>query len=141
MLIRYELSDFDNRFWDMCRKEFQLTGDFDSHDRLFKAILSYLEHNERERALRIQALYLFARGVRVAAMGLALYYGLIYIMIQYRYLPSTWYAVLRPQWVMLVGTLSMYGLLVILDKNREELEEDWIEYTITECYMEMLGEP
>lgn len=137
---RYEISDFDDKFWDMCRTEFQLTGEFSSYGRLFKAILSFLEHSDRSRALRLQALYLFVRGVYVASVILALLYATAIIVIEYSLLPSVVLDVVRSPDILLGSSIVAAGLAYVTDSNKDDLEEDWIQYTITDCYLEMISD-
>lgn len=122
----------------MCREEFQLSGTFDSYGRLFKALLSYLENCGRSRALRMQALYLFVRGLYVASVALTLLYFSAIVSIEYGLLPDDVLNALRSADILSVSTIVSAGLVYITDRNREELEEDWIQYTVTECYMEMI---
>jgi hypothetical protein len=135
---RYDISDFDNRFWEMCRSEFQLTGGFENHDRLFKAILSHLEESGRERALRIQALYLYARGVYVATLLISILYLLLLTSMEFDILPESWYVFFRPEWFIVTSVAVVYTVSRIIDANRKGLEKDWIEYTVTESYLEFI---
>jgi len=137
---RYEMTEFDNLFWILCQERFVLTEDFDSYDRLFKAILSFLEASERTRALRMQALYLFARGVFVAAVFLTLFYSVIFYSLQYNYLPQDAVNALRSQLTVGIGAVLAGLIAYITYRERRELEADWIEYTLTEFYLVLVDE-
>lgn len=137
---RYDMTEFDDVLWEFCRVKFFLSDSFDSYDRLFKAILSFLEKSQRNRALRLQALYLFARGVFVASMLLFLYYSVILTSIYYNYIPVKYTSYFRPQWVMIVSTISSAITAYVVYIERHELESDWVTYTITEFYLEFIDQ-
>ncbi len=137
---RYEISEIEDGFWEMCLREFDLTDEFESHDTLFNLLLSYVESSGRSRALRLQALYLFVRGVFVASAVLLSLYGIASIGLFFEYWPDIVSDLLRP----LAVNLSYVGATVILtlltDRSRRGLERDWIEYTVTEAYLEMMDQ-
>lgn len=135
---RHEVTEFETVFWELCREKFVLTDSFDSSDRLFKAILAYLENSSRTRALRLQALYLFSRGMYVASLSLCFIYLIILISLVYNYLPDGITPFFRPSWVILSGLIVMGCITYISEKTREGLESDWIKYTVTEFYLEMI---
>lgn len=137
---RYKITEFDGVFWVMCRERFCLSDGFDSPDRLFKAVLSYLEKSHRNRALRMQALYLFARGVFVAAVLLTLTYFAIFVSLEYGYFPQGWLPLFRSNWIVLMSSGISGIVAYISNKERKELEEDWINYTMTEFYLEVIDE-
>lgn len=137
---RYSLSDVEDDFWEMCRGRFDLTWDFESHDKLFKLLLSYLESSERSRALRLQALYLFVRGIFVASIFLAFVcYGLA-VVLRYGYLPGETHEVVRSREVLVAATVAFFCLAQLANRSRAGLERDWIEYTVVESYLEMVDE-
>ena len=133
---RYAISEFEDNFWDACSDKFDLSDEFDSYDRLFKAILADLEASGRRRALRMQALYLFSRGVVVALRVLAAVYVITAISLEYRHIPTDWTPLFRPAWLLLSGAVIAYVASLQVDKERKELEVDWIKYTLTEFYLE-----
>lgn len=137
---RIDVSDFDALFWDMCRDHFQLSGDFDSHGRLFQALLSFLEERNRSRALRMQALYLLTRGLFMAVLFLIIIYLITAISLYFQYLPEEWHQYLRSTEIIFMFTILAYLLLMTINDRSEEFEKDWIEYTVTECYLEMIDE-
>jgi len=137
---RYEITEFDNSFWVFCKKEFQLTDDFEAYDRLFNAVYSFLETSNRNRALRMQALYLFSRGVRVAAVFLLLLYTAIYISLYYDYIPIDLTEYVRDQRAVLSGIVITWVLAQVANHERREFERDWLEYTVTEFYLELVDE-
>lgn len=137
---RYNVSEFESRFWDMCRCRFELTGEFRDHGRLFKTLLAFLETKGRTRALRIQALYLFLRGLYISTLVLFLLYAIVLLLVVYGYLPERWTAIVQsPQTLVALGSGS-YALSVIANSQRREFETDWIQYTVTECYLTMIDE-
>jgi hypothetical protein len=135
---RHEVTEFDDVFWELCKDEFVLSENFESSDRLFKAVLAYLEHSSRTRALRMQALYLFARGMYVASLSLCLIYITILVSLFYGYLPEDVTPFFRPSWVIISGIVVTGLLTYISEETREGLESDWIKYTMTEFYLEMV---
>lgn len=133
---RYSMTEFEEGFWDRCSKEFGLSEDFSSYNRLFKAILAFLEASGRRRALRMQALYLFSRGFVVALKLLAFYYFIIWISLYYNYIPNYWLPIFRAEWLFPIAALVSYFVSLQVDKEREELEADWIKYTVLEFCLE-----
>jgi hypothetical protein len=130
------LSEFEENFWKCCQKEFSLNNGFSSYDMLFNAVLAHLESCGRHRALRMQALYLFARGVYVGLRFLAVIYIVIYISVEYGFLPMAWRPFVRTDWLVLSAAIAVWILGYSVDGARRELENDWIEYTITEFYLD-----
>jgi len=132
---RHRLTDFGDEFWEHCEDRFDLSEDFDDYGRLFKLILSRLESSGQNRALRMQALYLFARGVWVAAWALTLLFLITYFSIEYDYLPVNWTTMFRAPEVILFGAGVTWVTRMIVASEREQFEKDWIQYTITEFSM------
>lgn len=137
---RYEITEFDESFWHLCKHEFDLSDDFDAYDRLFNAVYSFLEESNRNRALRMQALYLFSRGIRVAAIFLALLYAAVAISLYYEYIPQDLLIYVRQQRAILVGIVLSLVIARVANLEREEFERDWLEYTVTEFYLELVDE-
>lgn len=135
---RYSLSEFEDGFWENCRNTFQLTDDFESYDRLFKAVLAYLEDQGKYRALRMQALYLFSRGVVIALRVLATIYIIAFIALIYNIIPESEMFYFRSESLMFLGGIVAYILSLYVDGARRELEEDWIKYSITESHLSMV---
>jgi hypothetical protein len=135
---RYNISEVEDRFWEMCRQEFDLSDEFESHETLFNLLLSYVEASGRSRALRLQALYLFVRGVFVASTYLTLLYATLVIVLLFDYPLGPLAAVIRSIEVNFLYAVLAMALTKLTDRSRAGLEEDWIEYTVVESYLEML---
>lgn len=120
---RYDVSDVERHFWEMCRSRFELTGEFDSHDRLFKFLMSFLEQRDRARALRMQALYLFVRGVFVATVILLVIAGVLLAAVVSDLVSPQVTEVVR-SWEALVTYLAILCVLAfVTDRNRRGNEK------------------
>lgn len=137
---RYEITEFDESFWPFCKKEFQLSEEFDAYGRLFNAVYSLLEESNRNRALRMQALYLFSRGIRVAAIFLFLLYAAVSISLYYNYIPVDLLEYVRDQRAILPGLVISLVVARVANLERKEFERDWLEYTVTEFYLELVDD-
>lgn len=135
---RYEVTEFDEVFWHFCRERFVLSDNFESYDRLFKSVLAYLEHSQRTRALRLQALYLFARGVFVAGVLLTVFYTILLLSLYYDYVPFRWEFLFRSQLVIATSAVLSATVSYISYKERRKLESDWVKYAITEFYLDII---
>lgn len=135
---RYEISEVEDKFWTMCRREFELSDDFESYDTLFNLLLSHVESSGRSRALRLQALYLFVRGVFVASTYLSLLYATLVLVLLFGYPLGPLADIVRPIEVNFLYALAAALLTELADRSRAGLEQDWIEYTVAESYLEML---
>lgn len=136
---RFELTEFDERFLLHCDETFDLRDEFDDYGRLFKMILAYLEYSGRTRALRMQALYLFARGIWVSVWLLALWFLIIGVSMRYEYLSNDSLELvnLRMNLLRSEGAIWFAFIIVILTgilfhRVRSNLELDWIQYTVSE---------
>ncbi|MEZ3143561.1 hypothetical protein [Halobaculum sp. MBLA0143] len=137
---RYRISDVERYFWELCKDQFVLSGEFESHDTLLKLTLSFVEQRGRTRALRMQALYLLARGLTVGTVVLGFFCGSLAVGLWFEYVPDGIANVLRPFEVLVAYVISSILIFAILNKNRENLEEDWIRYTVLAAYLEMSDE-
>lgn len=135
---RYDISDIERPFWDMCRSRFELTGEFDTHDRLFKLLMSFLERRGRARPLRMQALYLFVRGVFVATVVLLVLSYFLYWGLSFELLSTQATDVVRSQSVLAAYVFVLIPLSILTDKSRRGTESDWIVYTVSTAYLEMI---
>lgn len=136
---RYDISDVERPFWDMCRSRFELTGNFERHDRLFKLLMSFLEQHGRARALRMQALYLFVRGVLVANVVLFVLAFFLYWGLESGFISENLTNIIRHKNILATYTLALAGLTILSDKSREGAESDWIVYTVSTAYLEMIN--
>jgi hypothetical protein len=135
---RYDVSDVERPFWNMCRSRFELTGEFEAHDRLFKLLLSFLEQRGRARALRMQALYLFVRGVFVASVALLVLSYFLYWGLESGSMSAQLTNVIRSQSILAIYIPMLMLLVILTEKSREGAESDWIVYTVSTAYLEMI---
>lgn len=134
---RYDVSDVEYCFWDMCRSEFNLSLTFAAHGRLFKLLMAFLEQRGRARALRMQALYLFVRGVFVATVLLLITTILLYWALSSGLVSEEVAEVVRSTNILAGYTVLLAVLSFLTDRSRKETESDWIIYTVTTAYLEM----
>lgn len=137
--IPFEISEFEGVFWTLCREYFVLTNEFQSPDRLFKAVLAFLEERGRSRALRMQALYLFGRGMFFTSAFLTFLYSVGAVSIHFNLLSENIILYLRS--VEILTTFSAIGSIItyVFYKEREEFELDWIKYVMIEFYLEAIS--
>lgn len=136
--VPIEISEFGDAFWELCRDYFVLTDGFESYDRLFKAVLAFLENRGRSRALRMQALYLFGRGMFVTAIGLTFVYSVTAISLQYGFVSTDLEPFVRSYEITAGGAVVAALAIYAFSKVREELESDWIKYAVVEFYLELV---
>lgn len=140
---QFEITEFDEYFVVLCDDTFELTEGFDDYTRLFKMLLAYLEYSGRSRALRMQALYLLSRGIWVSAWLLSFWFFAVYVSIDYNYLSETSLRLvnLKMKDIPSKSELTIAFLLAtvlgtIFGRIRQEVEEDWVKYVITEFYLD-----
>jgi hypothetical protein len=139
------VTEFDEVFWGVCKRRFRLTDDFDDYSRLFKCLLAELERTGRTRAIRMQALYLFSRGIWVASWMLFVLYVLLGAVVFVRPdLPSDasvalFVANFRGPVFLAFGLLSSFTFGLVFHYQRQEFEKDWITYVIIEFYLDTVS--
>lgn len=140
---RFDVTEFDECFLVLCQDIFDLSADFDDYSRLFKMLLAYLEYSGRSRALRMQALYLLARGVWVSAGLLIIWFVTLLISFEYGYITTTSLGSVnlkmddfRSTMAILIALSVSIAIGLVFTKIRKELETDWISYAITEFYLD-----
>ena len=143
---RYNITEFDERFLLCCDNAFELTDDFNDYGRLFKMLLAYLEYGGRTRALRMQALYLFSRGIWVSLWVTTLWFVVIYISIKYGYLSNESLKPINLSMSIVrnksgIGVASIFTFIMGLafGRIRKHLEEDWIQYVIVEFCLDQFA--
>lgn len=140
---RFDVTEFDEYFVVLCHDTFGLSDEFDDYSHLFKLLLAYLEYSGRSRALRMQALYLLARGVWVGAWLLIIWFVTLFVSFEFNYVTAASLEMVNLQltdfrsttatFIALVVTTAIWG---VFTKIRKELEEDWISYVVTEFYLD-----
>ncbi|WP_276280344.1 hypothetical protein [Halorussus caseinilyticus] len=140
---RFEVSSIDETFLLLCSTTFRLPSNFNDYYRLFKLLLAYLEYSGRSRALRMQALYLFSRGIWVSSWLLFLWFLVLTVSIRFEYIsPQSLELVnlnmddLRSEIVILASDIVVLSSGLIFTKIRSEIEEDWITYVVLEFYLD-----
>lgn len=140
---QFDVTEFDEYFLVLCQDTFDLSADFDDYSRLFKLLLAYLEYSGRSRALRMQALYLLARGVWVSTGLLIVWFVTLLISFEYGYVTATSLESVSLQMADFRSTTEIVIALsvstvvgVVFTRIRNELEADWISYAITEFYLD-----
>lgn len=140
---RFNVTEFDEYFVVLCQDTFSLSADFDDYSRLFKMLLAYLEYSGRSRALRMQALYLLARGVWVSAGLLIIWFVTLFVSIEYGYITTTSLELVnlkmddfRSTIAILIALLVSTTIGAVFTKIRTEMESDWVSYLITEFYLD-----
>jgi hypothetical protein len=140
---RFDVTEFDEYFLVLCQDTFGLSDEFDDYSRLFKLLLAYLEYSGRSRALRMQALYLLARGVWVSAGLLIVWFVTLLISFEYGYVTapslesvSLRMADFRSTTELLIALSVSTVVGAVFTRIRNELEADWISYAITEFYLD-----
>lgn len=140
---RFDVTEFDEYFLVLCQDTFDLSVNFDDYSRLLKMLLAYLEYSGRSRALRMQALYLLARGVWVSAGLLIIWFVTLLISFEYGYITATSLELVslkmddfRSTAAILIALLVSTTIGLVFTKIRKELEADWISYAITEFYLD-----
>jgi len=125
------VTEMDYIFLADIRRELELSIQFDDWDRLFKYILSYLEGTSRDRAIRLQALFLMTRGCSISAGSLTGLYVL--------WAAAAYDGILSPPF-----SFKQYLLIAIppaiaaiyLRKRQNEFEKDMVMYMINEFHLE-----
>jgi hypothetical protein len=135
---RIPLTEVDHSLWEKCKTEFDISDEFNQYERVWKMILAYLEAAGRSRALRLQALYLFARGAFITTALLIIYYGTLLITFLFSYFPGSWSSYFRVWWVNIWLLLFAVIGSFFLRYERDEWESDWIKYTIIEFHLETI---
>lgn len=140
---RFDRTEFDEYFVVLCHDTFELSDEFDDYSRLFKLLLAYLEYSGRSRALRMQALYLLARGVWVGAGLLIIWFVTLFVSFEFDYLTATSLKMVnlqltdfRSTTAILLAFVVTAAVGLVFTTIRKELEEDWISYAVTEFYLD-----
>ena len=140
---KFNVTGIDRYFIVLCSDTFNLSKNFNNYNHLFKLLLAYLEHSGRSRALRMQALYLFSRGIWVSSWLLFLWFLVLFISLRYGYISADSINLinlkmddLRGEFVILISLVISFIFGYIFNSVRREIEKDWVMYVVIEFYLD-----
>lgn len=125
-----EVSDVESQFLERCREQFDLEAGFQNWSQLFRLVMSYLETQSEQRALRFQALHSFYWSMAAAFGGIALLTigaAVANVAVEVDLLRSI---------STLVGVFVVSSLLAaVFEHRRRGFQKHFVRYIITDIFL------